>query len=157
MRIELWCIGKTAFDYLDEGIALYQKRLKHYTAFDWVVLPDVKNAKSLSHEQLRTQEGLLVLQKLQNDDFLVLLDERGKEFASVQLAAYIEKMQLQAVKRVVFLIGGAFGFSEAVYARANAQISLSKLTFSHQMVRLFFIEQLYRAFTIINGEPYHHQ
>ena len=156
MKIEFWCVGKTAFSYLDEGVALYQKRLQHYTTFDFVVIPDVKNAKSLSEAQIKMQEGALILQKIQTDDFLVLLDERGKTFSSPQFAAYLEKMQNQSPRRLLFLVGGAYGFSEAVYARANAQISLSNMTFSHQMVRLFFIEQLYRAFTILNNEPYHH-
>lgn len=156
MKIDLWCVGKTAFTYLDEGVAVYQKRLKYYTNFEYAVIPDVKNAKSLTEAQIKTQEGIFILQKLQNDDFLVLLDERGKTFSSPQFAAYIEKMQVQSPRRLVFLIGGAYGFSAEVYARANAQMSLSAMTFSHQMVRLFFIEQLYRAFTILNNEPYHH-
>jgi 23S rRNA (pseudouridine1915-N3)-methyltransferase len=156
MKIEFWCVGKTAFGYLDEGIALYQKRLKHYTNFESVIINDVKNAKTLTQEQIKTQEGLFITQKIQNDDFLVLLDERGKTFSSEQFAIYIEKIQIQSPRRMVFLIGGAYGFSPAVYERANAQISLSAMTFSHQMVRLFFVEQLYRAFTILNNEPYHH-
>jgi 23S rRNA (pseudouridine1915-N3)-methyltransferase len=156
MKIEFWCVGKTAFGYLDEGIALYQKRLKHYTNFESVIINDVKNAKTLTQEQIKTQEGLFITQKIQNDDFLVLLDERGKTLSSEQFAIYIEKIQIQSPRRMVFLIGGAYGFSPAVYERANAQISLSAMTFSHQMVRLFFVEQLYRAFTILNNELYHH-
>jgi 23S rRNA (pseudouridine1915-N3)-methyltransferase len=156
MKIEFWCVGKTAFGYLDEGIALYQKRLKHYTNFESLIINDVKNAKTLTQEQIKTQEGLFITQKIQNDDFLVLLDERGKTFSSEQFATYIEKIQIQSPRRMVFLIGGAYGFSPAIYERANAQISLSAMTFSHQMVRLFFVEQLYRAFTILNNEPYHH-
>ena len=156
MKIALWGIGKTAFAYIDEGVSVYHKRLQHYATFDWLLLPDVKNAKNLSHEQLREQEGTLVLQKLQTDDFLILFDENGKSYSSEQFAAFLQKLQLQAPRRVIFLIGGAYGFSEAVYQRANAQVSLSSMTFSHQMVRLFCIEQIYRAFTILRGEPYHH-
>jgi 23S rRNA (pseudouridine1915-N3)-methyltransferase len=156
MKIAAWCIGKTAFAYLDEGIALYAKRLQHYAPFEWTVLPDIKNAKHLTTDQIKEQEGALVLAKLLPDDFLLLLDERGKAYTSPAFAAYLEQRLVQSPRRMVFLIGGAYGFSDAVYARANGQLSLSSMTFSHQMVRLFFIEQLYRAFTIIKGEPYHH-
>ena len=156
MKIELWVIGKTAFKYLDEGIAVYEKRLKHYVNFDLVVLPDIKNPP-LSIEALKTKEGELILNKLTKDDCLILLDERGKQLTSMDFSKFIEQQQMSAVKRVVFQIGGAYGFSEAVYARANQEISLSKMTFSHQMIRLFFVEQLYRAFTILKGEKYHNE
>ncbi len=156
MKIDFWAVGKTAFSYLDEGCAIYDKRLRHYTVFEQSIIPDIKNAKNLTQEQIKEQEGELILQKLQKDDFLVLLDERGKQFTSEGFAELLEKWQVQAVRRVVFVVGGAYGFSEAVYNRQNMQISLSKMTFSHQMVRLFFIEQLYRGFTILRGEPYHH-
>lgn len=156
MKIELWVIGKTAFKYLDEGIALYEKRLKHYVNFDLVVLPDIKNPP-LSIEALKTKEGELILAKLTKDDYLILLDEKGKQLTSIDFSTFIEQQQINAVKRVIFQIGGAFGFSEAVYARANREVSLSKMTFSHQMIRLFFVEQLYRAFTIIKGEKYHNE
>jgi 23S rRNA (pseudouridine1915-N3)-methyltransferase len=156
MKIELWVVGKTAFKYLEEGISVYEKRLKHYTHFDLVVLPDIKNPP-LSTEALKTKEGELILAKLAKDDYLILLDEKGKQMTSVDFSSFIEQQQVNAVKRIVFQIGGAFGFSDAVYARANRELSLSKMTFSHQMIRLFFVEQLYRAFTIIKGEKYHNE
>ena len=156
MKIEFWVIGKTDFDYLKEGIALYEKRLKHYVAYEMVVLADVKNPP-LSMEALKTKEGEIILNKLQKDDFLILLDENGKQSTSVEFSQFLEKKQMDGTKRLIFQIGGAYGFSEAVYARANYKMSLSKLTFSHQMVRLFFVEQLYRAFTIIIGEKYHNE
>ncbi len=157
MKVELWVIGKTAFSYLDEGMAVYEKRLVHYLPFASVVLPDVKNAGSLTAEQLKLKEGELVISRLKKEDLLVLLDERGKHLTSVEFASFMEqKLQLSA-KKLVFLVGGAFGFSEAIYQRADQKLSLSKMTFSHQMVRLFFLEQLYRAMTILRGESYHNE
>ena len=156
MKIELCVIGKTAFKYLDEGIGIYEKRLKHYVNFDLVVLPDVKNPP-LSIEALKNKEGELILNKLQKDDLLILLDENGKHLTSIDFSKFIENQQLNATKRLIFQIGGAYGFSEAVYVRANQKMSLSKMTFSHQMIRLFFVEQLYRAFTILKGEKYHNE
>lgn len=156
MKIELRVVGKTAFKYLDEGISEYQKRLKHYTAFEISILPDIKNTP-LSNEALKQKEGELILSKLAKDDCLILLDENGKQMTSVEFSQFIENHQLSATKKIVFQIGGAFGFSEGVYQRANFKLSLSKLTFSHQMIRLFFVEQLYRAFTIIRGEKYHNE
>jgi 23S rRNA (pseudouridine1915-N3)-methyltransferase len=156
MKIELWVIGKTAFKYLDEGIAIYEKRLKHYVHFDLVVLPDIKNPP-LSTEALKIKEGELILNKLQKDDLLILLDENGKHLTSIDFSKFIENQQMNATKRLIFQIGGAYGFSDAVYARANQKMSLSKMTFSHQMIRLFFVEQLYRAFTILKGEKYHNE
>jgi 23S rRNA (pseudouridine1915-N3)-methyltransferase len=154
MKIELWVIGKTDFEYLKEGITLYEKRLKHYNSFEINVLQDIKNPP-LSYEALKVKEGELILSKIQKEDFLILLDEKGKEMTSIEFSNLIEKKQMDNVKRMIFQIGGAFGFSEAVYARANMQLSFSKMTFSHQMIRLFFTEQLYRAFTILKGEKYH--
>lgn len=156
MKIEFWVIGKTDFDYLKEGIALYEKRLKYYVPFEIVTIGDVKNAP-LSMEALKTKEGEMILNKLQKDDFLILMDEKGQQKSSVEFANFLEKKQLDGTKKMVFQIGGAFGFSDAVYERANMKMSLSKMTFSHQMVRLFFVEQLYRAFTIIKGEKYHNE
>lgn len=156
MKIELWVIGKTDSEYLKEGIALYEKRLKHYANFEMIVIPDVRKGP-LSMEQLKAKEGEVVLSKLQKDDYFILLDENGKHLTSIQFADFIEKKQVEGVKKVVFQIGGAFGFSESVYARADAQMSLSKMTFSHLMIRLFFVEQLYRAFTIVKGEKYHNE
>ncbi len=163
MKIELWVIGKTAFKYLDEGIAIYEKRLKHYVNFDLVVLPDVKNpplskgSSSNSIDALKIKEGELILNKLQKDDILILLDENGKHITSIEFSKFVENQQINATKRIVFQIGGAYGFSEAVYAKAHQKLSLSKMTFSHQMIRLFFVEQLYRAFTILKGEKYHNE
>jgi 23S rRNA (pseudouridine1915-N3)-methyltransferase len=157
MKVELWVIGKTAFSYLDEGMAVYEKRLVHYLPFTAVVLPDVKNAGSLSADQLKLKEGELVISRLKKEDLLVLLDERGKQLTSVEFSVFMEqKLQLSA-KKLVFLVGGAFGFSEAIYQRADQKLSLSKMTFSHQMVRVFFLEQLYRAMTILRGESYHNE
>ncbi|BDS12500.1 23S rRNA (pseudouridine(1915)-N(3))-methyltransferase RlmH [Aureispira anguillae] len=157
MKAELWVIGNTSFPYLKEGTAIYEKRLKHYLPFEYHTIPDVKNAKNLSKEQLKTKEGTLLLKKLDKGDWLILLDEGGKEFTSLKFATYMENMLQQSHKRIIFVIGGAYGFSPAVYQRANAKISLSKMTFSHQMVRLFVLEQLYRAMTILRNQPYHHQ
>jgi 23S rRNA (pseudouridine1915-N3)-methyltransferase len=154
MKIELWAIGKTDMCYLKEGIAVYEKRLKHYTTFEIVVLADVKNPP-VSNEQLKIKEGEIILAKLQKDDFLVVMDEAGKQFTSTEFGSFLEKKQVESTKKMVFLIGGAFGFSETVYARANYTLAFSKMTFTHQMIRLIFVEQLYRAYTIIKGEKYH--
>lgn len=134
---------------------LYQQRLTHYLPFQLQVLPDVKTGKSASTDALKKAEAQLVIKKLGSDDTLILLDEKGKAFSSRQFATWIEKHQMSGTKKLVFLIGGAFGFSDELYARANAQLSLSNMTFSHQMIRLFFLEQLYRANTILKNEPYH--
>ncbi|TAK49236.1 MAG: 23S rRNA (pseudouridine(1915)-N(3))-methyltransferase RlmH [Saprospiraceae bacterium] len=157
MKVELWMTGKTSFAYLQEGMALYGKRLQHYLPFQVAVLPEVKNAKNLSPEQLKEKEGEAVLSKLKQTDFLLLLDEHGKQYSSVEFARFLEhKLQLSH-SRLIILVGGAFGFSEALFTRANAKLSLSKMTFSHQMVRLFVLEQIYRAMTILRGEPYHNE
>lgn len=155
MKVELWAIGKTNERYLEEGMALYEKRLKHYLPFQWTVLPDIKGAGNLSEQQLKAKEGESTLSKLKDDDLLILLDERGCSFSSEGFATYLDKKLQQSQRRLVFLIGGAYGFSDALYERANDQLSLSSMTFSHQMVRLFFLEQLYRAMTILRNEPYH--
>ncbi len=156
MKIELWQVGKTSFAYLQDGIDIYQKRLKHYISFQSEIIPDIKNAKNLSKIQIKNKEGDAILKKLKPNDTLVLLDENGKTFDSIQFSQYLEKSMQQSHKRIIFVVGGAYGFSEEMYQRANQKISLSKMTFSHQMVRLFFVEQLYRAMTILKGEPYHH-
>ena len=127
----------------------------HYLPFQLEVLPDLKQSKNLKAEQFQEKEGALVLKKLQSDDFLILLDERGKSFTSVKFAQYLDQLLMGSGKRLIFLVGGAYGFSPEIYRRANAQLCLSAMTFSHQMVRLFFLEQLYRAMTILRGEPYH--
>ncbi len=156
MKITLLAIGKTADAYLREGIAMYAGRLQHYASFDYKELPDIRNAKSLTPEQLKTKEGELILEHLTVGAELLLLDENGRRFSSVDFAGFLEKKALHSAKHLILVIGGAFGFSDAVYQKATEKISLSPMTFSHQMVRLIATEQLYRAFTIIKGEPYHH-
>jgi 23S rRNA (pseudouridine1915-N3)-methyltransferase len=143
MKITLLTVGKTEDAYIKDGIDKFVKRLKHYTKLEIIDLPELKNTKALTPEQQKSREAELILKKLSVTDHVVLLDEKGLEFSSVQ--------------SMVFIIGGPYGFDTTVYQRANAQLALSRMTFSHQMVRLFFVEQLYRAYTIIKGEPYHHQ
>jgi 23S rRNA (pseudouridine1915-N3)-methyltransferase len=157
MRITLLAIGKTADAYLREGLGIYEKRLQHYVEYLRRELPDVKNAKSLSVEQLKVQEGKCLLQQLSDTDELYLMDEAGTEYTSEELAAFLQKKMLHGTKSLVLAIGGAYGFSEEVYRKASGKIALSRMTFSHQMVRLIVAEQLYRACTIIKGEPYHHK
>lgn len=157
MTISLIAIGKTDNNQLQTLINEYIKRIGFYIKFVFEVIPDVKNTKHLSEEQQKQKEGELILSKISNADTLVLLDEKGKQFTSVDFANYLQKHMNSGVKNVVFVIGGPYGFSEDVYARVNGKVSLSKMTFSHQMVRLFFIEQLYRGFTILKNEPYHHR
>ncbi|MEI8114250.1 MAG: 23S rRNA (pseudouridine(1915)-N(3))-methyltransferase RlmH [Bacteroidia bacterium] len=157
MKICLLVIGKTDEEYLQKGIELFMKRIPHYISFEMKVIPDLKNSKNLSEEQQKAKEGELILQQLTSSDELLLLDEQGFEISSVDFARFLEKKMISGIKRLVLLIGGPYGFSESVYARANGKVSLSKMTFSHQMVRLIFLEQLYRAMTILKGEPYHHQ
>ena len=157
MKISLLVIGKTSEEYLLKGIAKYEKRLTRYTQFSLDVIPDVKNASALSESELKEREGKLILEKISQGDKLILMDNRGTMHTSPEFAQFIEKQQLQSTKRLVFVVGGAYGFSEAVYKAASGKISLSPMTFSHQMVRLIFVEQLYRAMTILKGEPYHHE
>ncbi len=157
MKIALLVIGKTDNKWLSEAIEEYQKRLIHYLPFELIVLPDIKNVKNLSEAQQKEKEGESIVKALQTGDFCVLLDEKGKEYTSKQFSVYMEKKTHTIPKRLVFIIGGPYGFSDKVYQIASEKISLSKMTFSHQMIRLVFIEQLYRAMTIINNEPYHHE
>ena len=156
MRISLLVIGKTTDSRLEALIDEYTKRLKHYVSFELVVVPDSKNAKSLSEEQLKTQEGLEILRRLTPSMEVYLLDEHGREFRSIEYADWLQK-RMASGKDLTLIIGGAYGFSPAVYERANGKISLSQMTFSHQMIRLLAVEQLYRAMTILRGEPYHHE
>lgn len=156
MKITLLLSGKTEDDYIQKGFSVYEKRLAHYINVECMVLPALKNTKSLSVDQQKEKEGELILKSLNTSDRLILLDEKGKEYSSVQFSDFIQKQMSSGVKNVVFVVGGPYGFSDEVYQRANAKVSLSKMTFSHQMVRLFFIEQLYRAMTILKNEPYHH-
>ena len=155
MKIEFWTIGKTNETYLKEGMAIFEKRIKRYLKLEAVLITDVKNAKNLKPQQVKQKEGEKILAKLKNGDFLILLDEKGKHFTSVKFAKFIEQQLNQSHHRIIFLVGGAYGFSDAVYKRSNYKIALSEMTFSHQMVRLFFLEQFYRAMTILRNEPYH--
>lgn len=156
MKVQLVVIGKTTEKYLIQGENEYLKRLKHYLRIETKVIPDLKNTKKLSEEQQKQKEGELILNQLAETDYLVLLDENGKQYSSLEFSDFIEKKTLTGLKNLVFVVGGPYGFSKDLYARANAKMSLSKMTFSHQMVRMIFLEQLYRAMTIIRGEPYHH-
>ena len=157
MIIELAVIGKTSIGYLKQGIDEYIKRLKHYVPFEIKYIDDIKNTKNISEDQQKRTEGAKILSLLDKSDFVVLLDEHGKEYTSMQYSSYIQKRMLSGAKKVVFVIGGPYGFSQEVYDRANDKISFSKMTFNHEMIRLIFTEQLYRAYTIINHEPYHHE
>ena len=157
MNIKLIAVGKTDNPALQQLISTYEKRLSYYINFDLQLLPDIKNNKSLSEEQQKIKEGELILSYIEPSHHLILLDERGKEYTSIAFADELQKKMNTGIKQLTFVIGGPYGFSQAVYQRANSKLSLSKLTFSHQMIRLFFVEQLYRAFTILRNEPYHHQ
>ncbi|MFD0750040.1 23S rRNA (pseudouridine(1915)-N(3))-methyltransferase RlmH [Mucilaginibacter calamicampi] len=156
MKITFLVIGKTEDNYLKEGIDKYVKRLKHYTKLEVVELPELKNTKALTQDQQKTKEAELLLKKINVTDFVILLDEHGAELSSKQFANYLEKRG-HAAADIVFIVGGPYGFDQSVYNRANDKLSLSRMTFSHQMIRLLFTEQLYRAFTILKGEPYHHE
>lgn len=156
MKVFLVAIGKTDEKYIEEGIIKYMGRIVHYTAFEMKVLPDVKNRRSLSFEQQKKTEGEQIMALLQPGDELILLDEQGQQYNSRAFSVMLEKKINTGVRRLFFVIGGPYGFSAELYERAQGKVSLSSLTFSHQMVRLIFLEQLYRAFTIMKGEPYHH-
>jgi len=156
MKITFLTVGKTEDAYLKEGIEKYVKRLKHYTRLEIIELPELKNTKALTPEQQKVKEAEMILKKIGVTDHVILLDENGMELTSKQFAGYINKKAVSSGVNLVFVVGGPYGFDEQVYQRANDKLSLSLMTFSHQMVRLFFTEQLYRAFTIIKGEPYHH-
>lgn len=157
MKVALIIVGKTVDKHFVELIDEYAGRVKHYIGFDIITIPELKNTKSLSTDQQKQQEGELILKQMQTGDYVVLLDEHGKELRSVEFSAYMEQKMQTVNKRLVFVIGGPYGFSQEVYGRVNEKLSLSKMTFSHQMVRLIFVEQLYRAMTIMRGEPYHHE
>lgn len=156
MKITLLAIGKTNAKYLQEGIEQYTKRLSHYIPFELKILPDVKTTKALTTDKQKEMEGEMFMSAIQQGDWVTLLDERGKEFSSRDFASYIDKKMITIPKNLIFIIGGPYGFSKAMYDRANEKLSLSKMTFSHEMIRLFFVEQIYRAMTILKGEPYHH-
>lgn len=156
MKIQLTWIGKTKENYLQTGIEQYVKRVKRYNKFEVNLIPDIKKGSKMEIEQLKRAEGALILAKVGTGDCLILLDEQGKTFASEDFAAYLQKKLMDSSKSLHFVVGGAYGFSAEVYERANAKLALSAMTFSHQMIRLIFTEQLYRAFSILNNEPYHH-
>jgi len=157
MNINLIVVGKTTDKVVILGIEKYLKRMKRYLKFQIDTIPYTKNTKNMSESEIKLKEGESILNKISSTDFVVLLDEKGKEYSSVGFSSFISKKMVQGTKRLVFIIGGAYGFSDAVYKKAHAKISLSQMTFSHQIIRLIFMEQLYRAFTIINNEPYHHE
>ena len=157
MKITLLTVGKTDKDWVKAGLDIYVSRLKHYIPFSIVEIPELKNVSALTKDQIKTREGELILKNVRPTDDLILMDERGKQYTSVELSKVLQDKISYIGKDIVFVIGGAYGFSEAVYNRADSKISLSKMTFSHQMVRAIFAEQIYRAFTIMRGEPYHHE
>ena len=157
MKILVLAIGKTDEQWVQEALLKYSKRLQHYLPFEFEVIPDLKNTKNLSEAQQKEKEGALILKKLNTTDKVVLLDEKGKEYRSVEFANHLQQQMNSGVKRLVFIIGGPYGFSPELYAKAQGKLALSKMTFSHQMIRPFFVEQLYRAMTILKNEPYHHE
>lgn len=157
MKITLIALGKTDNKNLELLMSDYIKRLGFYISFEKVIIPDIKNAKNLSENLQKKAEGEEILKKVSTSDHLILLDEEGKTYSSIDFAEFLQKKMNSGLRNLIFVIGGPYGFSEEVYERANSKLSLSSMTFSHQMVRLFFIEQLYRAFTIIKNEPYHHR
>jgi 23S rRNA (pseudouridine1915-N3)-methyltransferase len=157
MDIKLLVIGKTDSKSLQELISQYTNRLQHYIRFEICIIPDIKRVKNMTEEQQRTKESAAILDKIHTGDTLFLLDEKGRSFSSLEFANFLQKQMNTGLKHLVFVVGGPYGFSEKLHSRAHGKISLSKLTFSHQMVRLFFVEQLYRGFTILKNEPYHHR
>lgn len=157
MEITFLLNGKTTEAYLQQGIALYEKRLSHYVRYRTEVLPELKNTKALSPDQQKAAEGARMLSVMAKADYTVLLDERGERRTSVQFADFLQKQMNRGTRNLLFVVGGPYGFSDDVYRQAQARLSLSDMTFSHQMIRLFFTEQLYRAFTILKGEPYHNE
>ena len=157
MKIKLLAIGKTDDKNLIQLIDTYQKRLNHYIKFEFEIIPDIKNAKNLSESQQKEKEGVLILKKMATTDQLILLDEKGNAFRSIEFSRFLQKKMNAGSKQLVFVIGGPYGFSDAIYQKAQEKVSLSKMTFSHQMIRLFIVEQLYRSFTILKNEPYHHE
>lgn len=157
MKLTFICIGKTGKQFLELGEAEYLNRLKHYTKLERIEIPDLKNAKKLTIDQVKKLEGEEILSKIPNGNDVILLDERGEHFSSVEFSNFLQKKFNIGGKGLTFIVGGAYGFSDEVYAKATTKISLSKMTFSHQMIRMIFFEQVYRAFTILKGEPYHHE
>lgn len=157
MNLSLLTVGKTDIQWVREGLDVYVSRLRHYVPFSVTEIPELKKVSALTEAQIKEKEGELILRQVGTSDILILLDERGTQYRSVEFAQWLEKQMNQGARNLVFAVGGAYGFSPAVYERANGKIGLSQMTFSHQMVRTIFAEQLYRAFTILKGEPYHHE
>lgn len=157
MNIKLIVVGKSESEHLRSWVEVYVKRLSHYTGFEIITLPDVKNAKNLSTAELKEREGEMILRQVEKADKVILLDEKGREFTSMEFSKYLEKQMNASVRTLAFVVGGAFGFSPKVYERIGERIAISKMTFSHQMIRLLVVEQIYRAFTILKGEPYHNE
>jgi 23S rRNA (pseudouridine1915-N3)-methyltransferase len=157
MKIVLLQTGKTSEKYINEGVTNFAVRLQKYSVFEIVTLPDIRNTRSMPVKEQKAREGEKIVQFLRNDDYIVVLDENGKEFTTVEFSEKLEKIFMMQKKRIVFVIGGAYGFSEEVFGKADLRLSLSRMTFSHQVVRLLFMEQLYRVFTVLKGEPYHHE
>ncbi len=157
MKIVLLLTGKTSEKYIEEGLVNFSNRVRKYTMFEIITLADIRNTRNMPACEQKIREGNKILQFLGKDDFLVALDEKGKEFSTLEFSSWLRKLLTLSKKRIVFAVGGAWGFSDEVFQKADMQLSLSRLTFSHQVVRLLFLEQLYRAFTVIKGEPYHHE
>jgi len=157
MKIALLQVGKTSEKYLTDGINTFEDRVRKHTAFEIFTIPDIRGTRNMPAREQKVREGEKILLFFKNDDYIVILDDKGKEFSTIEFSSWIEKMLMSQKKRIVFVIGGAWGFSDEVYRMADMRLALSRLTFSHQMVRLLFLEQLYRAFTVIRGEPYHHE
>ena len=157
MEILLMSVGKVNSPWITKGLEEFEKRLSKYMKFSAKIIPDIRNTKSLTKEQIKISEGKSILAEILGSDYVVLLDEKGEEFSSQKFSSWLEKKMASGKKRIIFIIGGPFGFSEEVYAKADSKIALSKMTFTHEMAKLFFTEQLYRAFTILNNEPYHHE
>ena len=157
MKILVLAIGKTDEQWVQEALLKYSKRLQHYLSFEFEVIPDLKNTKYLSEGQQKEKEGVLILKKINPTDKVILLDENGDKYRSLEFAKYLQKQLNSSVKRLVFIIGGPYGFSPELHAKFQGKLALSKMTFSHQMIRPFFVEQLYRAMTILKNEPYHHE
>ncbi|MCM1075789.1 MAG: 23S rRNA (pseudouridine(1915)-N(3))-methyltransferase RlmH [Bacteroides sp.] len=156
MKIVIIAVGKTSTDYIAKGMEEYLKRINRYISVEVIVIPDIKSSKAITEDVQKQQEGRAILSSLQSGDVVTLLDERGKELTSREFSGLIERRMIQGLKRLVFVIGGPYGFAREVYERADDKLSLSRMTFTHEMIRLFFTEQIYRAMTIMRGEPYHH-
>lgn len=157
MKIAILLTGKTTEKHIAEGVENYSARIRKFTGFEIITLADIKNTRNMTIEEQKTKEGRKILQSVRKDDYIVLLDEKGKELRTIEFSDWIRKQFMKSGKRIIFVIGGVWGFSEDVYGIADLKLSLSRMTFSHQLVRLLFVEQLYRAFTILRGEPYHHE